>query len=138
MFEQITPCHGRSGFCFIFFWIWNFLIVEYWTRYAHMRSYDSLFTYAIRTYHNRSCEFEFRSLRSVLDTTLCGKVCEWLVAEQLFSPGTQISSTNKTDHHNIAEILLRVVLNTITSNPKAKCFDMHLYLSIQMLICSFP
>jgi hypothetical protein len=27
---------------------------------------------------------------------------------------TPVSSTNKTDHHNITEILLKVVLNTIT------------------------
>jgi len=32
----------------------------------------------------------------------------------LFSPGTPVSSTNKTDHHNITEILLKVALNTIT------------------------
>ena len=31
----------------------------------------------------------------------------------LFSPGTPVSSTNKTDCHNITEILLKVVLNTI-------------------------
>jgi hypothetical protein len=30
-----------------------------------------------------------------------------------FSPGPLVSSTNKTDRHNIAEILLKVVLNTI-------------------------
>ena len=30
-----------------------------------------------------------------------------------FSPGTPVSPTNKTDHHNITEILLKVVLNTI-------------------------
>ena len=32
-----------------------------------------------------------------------------------FFPGTPISSTNKTDSHNITEILLKVALNTI--NP---------------------
>jgi len=32
----------------------------------------------------------------------------------LFSPGTHVSSTNKTDRHDIAEILLTVALNTIT------------------------
>jgi hypothetical protein len=31
----------------------------------------------------------------------------------LFSLGTPVSSINKTDHHNITEILLKVVLNTI-------------------------
>ena len=30
-----------------------------------------------------------------------------------FSLGTSVSSTNKTDHHDITEILLKVVLNTI-------------------------
>jgi hypothetical protein len=29
----------------------------------------------------------------------------------LFSPGTPVSSTNKTDHHDITEILLQVALN---------------------------
>jgi hypothetical protein len=29
-----------------------------------------------------------------------------------FSPGTPVSSTNKTDRHDITEILLKVVLNT--------------------------
>ena len=31
-----------------------------------------------------------------------------------FAPGTPISSTNKADSHDITEILLKVVLNTIT------------------------
>jgi hypothetical protein len=29
-----------------------------------------------------------------------------------FSPGTTASSTTKTGHHDVAEILLKVVLNT--------------------------
>ena len=33
---------------------------------------------------------------------------------QWFSPGTRVSSTNKTDHHDITEILLKMALNTIT------------------------
>ena len=47
----------------------------------------------------------------VLDTTLC-EVCQWLAAGLWFSPGTPVSSTNKTDRHDIAEIVLKVVLNT--------------------------
>jgi hypothetical protein len=31
-----------------------------------------------------------------------------------FSPGTPVSSTNKTDRHDITEILLKVAFNTIT------------------------
>jgi hypothetical protein len=38
-------------------------------------------------------------------------------AGQWFSPGTPVSSTNKTDLHDIAEILLKVALNTITLIP---------------------
>jgi hypothetical protein len=34
---------------------------------------------------------------------------------QWFSPNTSVSSTNKTDRHDIIEILLKVMLNTI--NP---------------------
>jgi hypothetical protein len=33
---------------------------------------------------------------------------------RLFSSDISISSTNKTDSHDIAEIVLKVVLNTIT------------------------
>ena len=36
------------------------------------------------------------------------------VSDLWFSPGTPVSSTNKTDRHNITEILLKVALNTIT------------------------
>jgi hypothetical protein len=41
------------------------------------------------------------------------KFCQWLVTCQWFSPGTPVSSTNKTDHHDITEILLKVALSTI-------------------------
>ena len=51
--------------------------------------------------------------RVALDTTLCDKVCQWLTTCRGFSPGTPVSSTNKTDCHDIAEILLKVALNTI-------------------------
>ena len=50
----------------------------------------------------------------MLDTTLYDKVCQWLATGLWFSPGTPVSSTNKTDHHDIAEILLKVGLITIT------------------------
>jgi hypothetical protein len=36
------------------------------------------------------------------------------VAGWWFSPGTPDSSTNKTDCHDITEILLKVAINTIT------------------------
>ena len=39
-------------------------------------------------------------------TTLCDKVCHWLAAGRLFSPGTPVSSTNEIDRHDISEILI--------------------------------
>jgi hypothetical protein len=45
---------------------------------------------------------------------LCDKVCQWLATGWWFSPGTPVSSTNKTECHDITEILLKVGLNTIT------------------------
>ena len=48
---------------------------------------------------------------------LCDKVCQWLMAGQWFSQGTPVSCINKTDHHDITEILLKKVLNTITLVP---------------------
>ena len=44
----------------------------------------------------------------VLDTTLCE-----LRASLWFCPGTGVFSTNKTDSHDITEILLKVALNTM-------------------------
>ena len=44
--------------------------------------------------------------------------CQWFAAGRWFSPGTQVSSTNKTDCHDTTEILLKVALNTMTLNPK--------------------
>jgi hypothetical protein len=62
---------------------------------------------AISAYHHWRCEFESHSWRGVLDTTSCDKVCQWLATSRWFSP---VSSTNKTDHHDIAELLLNVAL----------------------------
>jgi hypothetical protein len=45
---------------------------------------------------------------------------QWLATGRWFSPITQVFSTNKTDCHDIAEILLKVALNTIT--PFIMCF----------------
>jgi len=39
-----------------------------------------------------------------------------LAADRRVSVDTPVSPTNKTDHHDIAEILLKVTSNTITLN----------------------
>jgi len=45
------------------------------------------------------------TLLGVHDTTLFDKVCRWLVTGLEFFPDTLVSSTNKTDRHDITEIL---------------------------------
>jgi hypothetical protein len=42
------------------------------------------------------------------------KVCQWFAEGRWFSLGTPVSSTNKTDRHDITKILLKVAWNTIT------------------------
>jgi hypothetical protein len=56
------------------------------------------------------------TLWGVLDTTLFDQVCRWLATGLEFSPDTLVSSTNKTDRHDITEILLKVALSTTESN----------------------
>jgi hypothetical protein len=55
----------------------------------------------------------FRLLLRARCTTLCDKVCQWLVAGRWFSAVPPVSCTNKTDPHDMTEILLKVALNTI-------------------------
>ena len=57
---------------------------------------------------------------------ICDKFCQWLATVRWFSSGTPVSSTNKTDHHDITEILLKVALSTIKPKPeirKVHCSD---------------
>ena len=49
--------------------------------------------------------------RDILDKTLCDTIYQWLATGRWFPPA---SSTNKTDRHDITEILSKVVLKTIT------------------------
>jgi len=83
------------------------------------------FTCVISTYHHQSCEFESCSWQDVLDTTLCDKVCQLLATGQWFSPGTPVSSTNKTDCQEITEILLKVALNIINQAINLNCMYIH-------------
>jgi hypothetical protein len=45
--------------------------------------------------------------RGALYATLCDKVCQWLAAGRWFSPDIPVSSINKTDWHDITEMLLK-------------------------------
>ena len=61
-------------------------------------------------------------------TILCDKVCQWLATGMWFSTGTPVSSTNKTDSRDIAEILLEVSLNIIkqTNQQIMQSYNIHL------------
>jgi hypothetical protein len=48
------------------------------------------------------------------------------MAGQQFSQGTPVSSTNKADCHDIAGILLKVALNTITLTLDISIYASHL------------
>ena len=58
------------------------------------------------------CQFESRSWRGVLMARCTRNNIMWLAAGRWFSMGTPVSSTNKTGRHGIAEIVLKVALNT--------------------------
>jgi hypothetical protein len=55
--------------------------------------------------------------QGVLDKTLCNNICQWIATGAWFTPDTPVSSTNKTDCHDIVEILLKVMLNAINHKP---------------------
>ena len=80
--------------------------------------------YAISAHHHQSCESESRSWRGALDTaiTLCDSLSGWW-----FSLSTLVYSTNKTDRHDLTEILLKVALITITP-PITNSHDDKLYI----------
>ena len=63
-----------------------------------------------------------------ISTTLCEKVCQWLATGRRLSPGPPVASTNKTDRHDITEILLKVAINTIKQSNKHNLFHIFLWL----------
>ena len=67
--------------------------------------------------------------RSVLDTTLCDKVCQWRAAGR-WPLGTPVSATNKTDRHNITEIWFWLTaMSKINFSTLQECFFFHQFFS---------
>jgi hypothetical protein len=73
-------------------------------------------TYAISAYHHLCCEFESRSGRGVQHYVI--KFVSDLRQVVGFSGSSGFLETNKTNRHDIAEILLKVALNTIKQTNK--------------------
>ena len=61
-------------------------------------------------------------------------VCQWLAAGRWFTPGPPVSSTNKTDRHDITEILLKVALNTINNQPTTLTLLTRFYVRMCILL----
>ena len=110
---------------FIIIYMFYSIIWVYYVYYVYMfllwgcrgrtRMVDGFITtYVISAYHHKMLWVWIPLRGGVLDTTLFDQVCQWLAANQWFSPGTPVSSTDKADRHNITEILLKMALNTIT------------------------
>jgi len=56
-------------------------------------------------------------MAGVRDTTLGDSLSVTCDTGQWFSLGTPVSSTNKNGHHDVAKIMLKVVLNTLAAEP---------------------
>ena len=99
-------------------------------------------TWAISACHHCSCEFESCSCEMYLkEHSVIFKVCQWLAAGRWFSPGTPVSSTNKTDRQDITRMLLKVSVNTLTliqsekSRTKLLNCLKHTVVAVGFLIC---
>ena len=73
--------------------------------------------YAISAYHHLSYELEYRSGEAYSIKHYVIKFVSDLRQVGGFLLGTPVSSTNKTYHHDIIEIFMKVALNTIPPNP---------------------
>ena len=70
-------------------------------------TYDRSVVFSIQHYAIKFVS-DLWQVSGFLYTTLCDKVCQWLMTGQWFSQGTTVSTTNKTDLHDITEVLLKV------------------------------
>jgi len=73
-------------------------------------------------------------------TTLCDNVCKWLETGRWFSSDPPVFSTNKTDLHNITEILLNTIkqTNNITINSTTELTRSHVHVGVSLLLCGDP
>ena len=67
---------------------------------------------ASKIVHSNPTHGEVSSIQ--LDVIKFSVTCD----RSVISPGTQLSSTNKTNRHDISEILLKVALKTTTPNTR--------------------
>ena len=80
----------------------NCILYSYLTVYERF-ALDHLWSHNLRQYMYSGRTLKFP--RSVFQSP---------ATDRWFSPDTLVSSTNKTDRHNITKMLLKVALNTMT------------------------
>ena len=98
-------------FCIQMFLIVGPLIYDFWLSFSYLQT------------------FLLHSLKSLYFTSACKFVSKLFYifyyycqkqTDRWFSPDPQVSSTNKTDGHDVTEILLKVILNTIKQTKQIK------------------
>jgi hypothetical protein len=96
---------------------WNRPIGTFPTLIIKLHVLHELFSIKITYFSPKSFRISIRARC----TTLCDKVCHWLVLGRWFSLGPLVSSTYKTDRYDISEILLKVAFNTMAQSNKHPC-----------------
>ena len=144
IFIETVPNYSSNSQCTI--WVYGILnqIHNWWLFYLYATagtswswSYDSW----IYNYLCNRClspltlwvRIPFR--RGVFDTTLCDNVCQWLAAGQWFSPGTPVSSNNKTGCHcpnHLYDPNIRAQIRNVSSLIKGRTYYLHYILIYEM------
>ena len=78
--------------------------------FTHLYNVLIISCYSITLYY----DFQLYMDRRGRDSWIYNYVCNHCLSGRRFSPGSPIFSINKSNRHDIAEILLKVTLNTIT------------------------
>ena len=86
-------------------------------------------TYAINAYHHKCCDFKFHTGWPWGVSVTCGR-------SAVFSC-TLVSSTNKTDCHDITDLLLKVALNTTKPNQSNQFVPIYLILDVCCIFVYF-
>jgi hypothetical protein len=88
-------------------------VVFYIQRAWHSQLMRRWFTSCVMT----SCVFDSYIYLTINERLNGHEFVKWLATGRWISPCTTVSSTNKSDRHDIAEKLLKVELNTINITP---------------------
>ena len=80
--------------------------------YASLTKGDWIYNYLCNQCLSPLMLWVRNSIRA-MRTTLWDRVCQWLATVGWFPSSPPASSTNKTDRHDITEILVKMALNTV-------------------------